>query len=90
MCIRDRFILEQVKFITGDENVDLLIKELTQVNAFVKYDKKNKVYLFHAIFRTCLLEKLKEKDDDYKKEVYKKGDAYKRQVLMYMILYYYR
>ena len=91
LCVFDQFTLEQVKFITGDENIDLLIKELTQVNAFVKYDKKNKVYLFHAIFRTCLLEKLKEKDDNYKKEVYKKGGLWfyeKRKYVLSMGYFY--
>ena len=92
LCVFDQFTLEQVKFVTGDENVDLLIKELTQVNAFVKYDKKNKVYLFHAIFRTCLLEKLKEKDDDYKKEVYKKGGLwfYKKRKYVLSMGYFYK
>lgn len=91
LCVFDQFTLEQVKFITGDENIDLLIKELTQVNAFVKYDKKNKVYLFHAIFRTCLLEKLKERDDNYKKEVYKKGGLWfyeKRKYVLSMGYFY--
>ena len=72
LCIFAQFTLEQVKFVTDDENVDLLIKESPDLTAFVKYDKKDKVYLFHAIFRTCLLEKLKEKDDDYKNDIYKK------------------
>ena len=92
LCVFDQFTLGQVKFVTGDENVDLLIKELTQVNAFVKYDKKNKVYLFHAIFRTCLLEKLKEKDDNYKKEVYKKGGLwfYKKRKYVLSIGYFYK
>ena len=92
LCVFDQFTLEQVKFVTGDENVDLLIKELTQVNAFVKYDKKNKVYLFHAIFRTCLLEKLKEKDDNYKKEVYKKGGLwfYKKRKYVLSMGYFYK
>ncbi|MDO5011089.1 MAG: helix-turn-helix transcriptional regulator, partial [Intestinibacter bartlettii] len=85
LCVFDQFTLEQVKFVTDDEDVDFLIKELTQVNAFVKYDKKNKVYLFHSIFRTCLLEKLKEKDDDYKKEVYKKGGLWFYQKGKYVL-----
>ncbi|MBU5335441.1 helix-turn-helix transcriptional regulator [Intestinibacter bartlettii] len=92
LCVFDQFTLEQVKFVTDDEDVDFLIKELTQVNAFVKYDKKNKVYLFHAIFRTCLLEKLKEKDDDYKKEVYKKGGLwfYKKGKYVLSMDYFYK
>lgn len=92
LCIFDKFTLEQVKFVTDDENVDLLIKELTDVNAFVKYDKKNKVYLFHAIFRMCLLEKLKEKDDEYKNEIYKKGGLwfYKKGKYVVSMEYFYK
>lgn len=73
MCIFDGFTLEQAAHLWGKANEGELLDEITNKNAFVKYDFRMKTYQIHNIFSSFLKEIFKKKNADYQKAIYRKA-----------------
>lgn len=71
MCIFDRFTLEQAFYMWQKENIDNLLTEIINKNAFIKYDIKTKSYQMHSIFTNFLKDVLDKKD--IKNNLYKRA-----------------
>ncbi|AET70827.1 ATP-dependent transcriptional regulator [Desulfosporosinus orientis DSM 765] len=61
LCLFDSFTLEQAIHMWQKENAGLILTEITNKNAFVKYDHKTKTYQMHNIFTNFLKDKLEGK-----------------------------
>lgn len=61
LCIFDSFTLEQASHMWQKENADKLLTEITNKNAFVKYDFRTKTYQIHNIFTNFLKDVLEKK-----------------------------
>ena len=73
LSIFDSFTLEQAGYMWGQENTGELLSEITNKNAFVKYDSKTKAYHMHNIFTGFLKEILESKEINYKQNLYQKA-----------------
>ncbi|TGE39442.1 helix-turn-helix transcriptional regulator [Desulfosporosinus fructosivorans] len=62
LCILDSFTLEQASHMWQKENAGKLLTEITNKNAFVKYDRKTKTYQMHNIFTNFLKDMLESKN----------------------------
>lgn len=62
LCIFDSFTLEQASHMWQKENAGKLLTEITDKNAFVKYDRKTKIYQMHNIFTNFLKDMLESKN----------------------------
>lgn len=71
MCIFDSFTLEQAAYMWQKENIDKLLNEIINKNAFMKYDIRTKTYQMHSIFTNFLKDILEKKD--IKKNIYKRA-----------------
>lgn len=65
MCVFDSFTLKQAFYMWGKENTGHLLNELTDNNAFIKYDNRHKAYHLHTIFSAFLKEIFAGKEESY-------------------------
>ncbi len=65
----ETFTIEQACYITKNNKVGALVRELKNNNCFIKYDAKNNTYTIHSILRNVLLDKLLYSDINTK-EIY--------------------
>ncbi|HWR41199.1 MAG TPA: LuxR C-terminal-related transcriptional regulator [Patescibacteria group bacterium] len=79
LCIFDSFTREQAVYMWEKENTVELLTEITNKNAFVKYDGGSKTYNVHNIFTSFLKEMLDRKDVCRKNELYQKAARWFRQ-----------
>ena len=78
-CIFDSFTLEQAVHMWGKENTGELLSEITNKNAFVKYDSRTKSFYAHNIFTGFLKEALARKDIRYRQDLYQKAARWRLQ-----------
>lgn len=62
MCIFDSFTLEQAFHMWQKENAGKLLTEISNKNAFVKYDARKRTYHIHSIFLNFLKEVLESRN----------------------------
>src|SRR6056297_2241613 len=65
LSIIDKFTAKQAKYILGNDSIDDLLCELSQENAFIRYDLKEKTYRFHNIFRNYIKKNAHLKSKEY-------------------------
>lgn len=73
MCLFDSFSMEQAVYMWEKENTAELLDEITNKNAFVKYDGSTKTFYAHNIFTGFLKEALARKNTRYKLDLYQKA-----------------
>ncbi|HWP98081.1 MAG TPA: LuxR C-terminal-related transcriptional regulator [Syntrophomonadaceae bacterium] len=73
VCLFDGFSLEQANHMWQKENAEKLLVEITNKNAFIKFDEKTKIYQIHNIFMKFLTDIFEHREMGYKKQLYKKG-----------------
>lgn len=73
MCIFDSFTLEHAADMWEKGNASGLLTEITNQNAFVKYDGVLKTYHMHNIFTGFLREELARKDRRFRQDLYQKA-----------------
>ncbi len=73
MCIFNSFTQEQAVHMWGQENTGEFLNEITNKNAFVKYDNRTNAYQMHNIFTGFLQEVLARKAASYKQNLYQKA-----------------
>lgn len=73
MCIFDSFTLEQACHMFPKENAGKILAEITNKNAFVKYDPGTKTYQIHKIFTNFLQDVLENKTAVYRRELCQKA-----------------
>ena len=91
MCIFDSFTLEQASYMWEQENTGVLLSEITNKNAFVKYDPRIGTYQIHNIFANFLRDRFASKEKHDRQGVYqrvaqwymKKGDYLKAMDYFY-------
>ena len=71
LCIFDYFTLEQAFHMWQKDNAGKLLTEITNKNAFIKYDKRTKTYQIHNIFTNFLNDVLESKH--VKNELYRRA-----------------
>ncbi len=71
LCIFDSFTFEQASHMWQKENTDKLLTEITNKNAFIKYDVRTKTYQIHNIFTNFLKDVLESKH--VKNELYRRA-----------------
>lgn len=60
LSVLDDFSLEQAIFVTNNKDAVNDIHKIAVNNCFVKFDNKNKIYIFHTLLKTVAFEKLEE------------------------------
>lgn len=70
LCMFESFTYEQAVHIWGGENAGQLLEDITNKNAFVRYDNRLKTYHMHNIFTGFLQEELERKDARYQQGLY--------------------
>ena len=73
MCIFDSFTSEQAAHMWGKEDTGELLAEITNKNAFVKYDGRTRTYYAHNIFTGFLKEALARKAARHRQDLYQKA-----------------
>ena len=73
LSVFESFTLEQAIHMWEKENTDSFLTEITNKNAFIKYDIRMKTYQVHNIFSNFLKDIFDRKDPDYKKDIYLKA-----------------
>ncbi|MGN1032836.1 MAG: LuxR C-terminal-related transcriptional regulator [Intestinibacter sp.] len=92
LSIFDKFSMDVIRYIAGEEKAEILLSELLSKNGFIKYDSINKEYYFHSILKKCLDEKFEEKPQSFKLEVYKNTSKwfYNRKEYLQAMEYFYK
>lgn len=61
LCLFNSFTLKQAQFMSHNQQAEMLLKEVSDKNAFVTYDARSKNYHIHSIFTNFLQEELEMK-----------------------------
>lgn len=64
LSVLDDFTSEQAIFITNNKDAINDIHKIAVNNCFVKFDNKNKIYIFHTLLKTVAFEELEESNID--------------------------
>lgn len=69
LCAFDFFTFKQASYMWEKENTDVILKEITNKNAFVKYDSRTRTYQIHSLFINFLKDKFDSKGKNYRQGV---------------------
>lgn len=64
LSVLDDFTLEQAIFITNNKEAINDIHKIALNNCFIKFDNKDKIYIFHTLLKTVAYEELEESNID--------------------------
>jgi LuxR family maltose regulon positive regulatory protein len=71
VCVFDYFTKEQARFVRRKDDPNELLRETVNLNEFVKFNSKRRIYRIQKQFLEFLRYKLSQKDIRYRKEAYR-------------------
>lgn len=85
--VLDSFTYEQARIMSMEENLPEYAVKLLDTNAFIRYDKTEKVYVFHALLKSYLIQEFDKLSKAKTKEIWAlAAKAYESRDLNYLAL----
>lgn len=86
ICIFDTFSSEQAKYMLEEKDkAEKYLLDLMNNNSFIQYDKHTKMYFLHKIFSHYINVFFVNKDESFKRQIWKKAGQWYLKECKYMI-----